>query len=56
MKKYLVWLWRNTTGIRMNMLVRIVAGFGRVAFGLTMVWLCKHFIDVTAKKMYDNDE
>ena len=29
------------------MLVRIVAGIGRVALGLTMVWLCKRFIDVT---------
>ena len=55
MKKYLVWLWRNTTGIRMNMLVRIVAGFGRVAFGLTMVWLCKHFIDVTIRKGTTDD-
>jgi ABC-type multidrug transport system fused ATPase/permease subunit len=47
MKKYLVWLWQNTWGIRLNMLVRIVAGIGRVAFGLLMVWLCKRFIDVT---------
>ena len=39
MKKYLVWLWRNTTGIRLNMLVRILAGFGRVAFGLTMIFI-----------------
>ncbi len=44
---YLSWIWRNTTGIRSNMLVRIVAGIGRVALGLTMVWLCKRFIDVT---------
>ena len=44
---YLSWIWRNTTGIRPNMLVRIVAGIGRVALGLTMVWLCKRFIDVT---------
>ncbi len=49
MRKYLVWLWRNTRGIRMNMLVRIVAGIGRVAFGLLMVWLCKRFIDVTIR-------
>lgn len=47
MKKYLVWIWRNTRGIRLSMLVRIVAGIGRVAFGLLMVWLCKQFIDVT---------
>ena len=44
---YFVWIWRNTTGIRLNMLIRIVAGFGRVALGLLMVWLCKRFIDVT---------
>ena len=49
MKKYLVWLWQNTRGIRLNMLVRIVAGIGRVAFGLLMVWLCKRFIDVTIR-------
>ena len=49
MTKYAVWLWRNTMGIRINMLVRIVAGIGRVAFGLGMVWLCKRFIDVTIR-------
>ena len=49
MTKYLVWLWQNTRGIRLNMLVRIVAGIGRVAFGLLMVWLCKRFIDVTIR-------
>ena len=49
MKKYLVWLWQNTRGIRLNMLVRIIAGIGRVAFGLLMVWLCKRFIDVTIR-------
>ena len=49
MNKYLVWLWQNTRGIRLNMLVRIVAGIGRVAFGLLMVWLCKRFIDVTIR-------
>lgn len=45
--KYLVWIWRNTAGIRLNMLIRIMAGIGRVVFGLIMVWLCKRFIDVT---------
>ena len=29
------------------MLFRILAGVGRVALGLLMVWLCKQFIDVT---------
>lgn len=47
MTKYLVWLWQNTRGIRLNMLVRSFAGIGRVAFGLLMVWLCKRFIDET---------
>ncbi|MBO6031258.1 MAG: ABC transporter ATP-binding protein [Prevotella sp.] len=45
--KYVIWLWENTKGIRQNMLVRIVAGIGRVSFGLLMIWLCKRFIDVT---------
>ena len=49
MKKYLAWLWQNTRGIRLNMLVRIVAGIGRVVFGLLMVYLCKRFIDVTIR-------
>ncbi len=34
-------------GIRSNTLLRILAGFGQVGLGLLMVWLCKHFIDVT---------
>jgi len=55
MKKYLVWLWQNTRGIRLNMLVRIVAGIGRVAFGLLMVWLCKRFIDVTIRTGTNDD-
>ncbi len=46
---YAVWLWQNTKGIRLNMLIRIVAGLGRVALGLLMVWLCKRFIDVTIR-------
>ena len=55
MKKYLVWLWQNTRGIRLNMLVRIVAGIGRVSFGLLMVWLCKRFIDVTIRTGTSDD-
>ena len=55
MKKYLVWLWQNTRGIRLNMLVRIVAGIGRVAFGLLMVWLCKRFIDITIRTGTSDD-
>ena len=55
MKKYLVWLWQNTRGIRLNMLVRIAAGIGRVTFGLLMVWLCKRFIDVTIRTGTNDD-
>lgn len=55
MKKYLLWLWCNTQGIRTSMLVRIGAGTVRVAFSLLMVWLCKRFIDVTIKEGSTND-
>jgi len=37
------------------MLVRIVAGIGRVSFGLLMIWLCKTFIDVTVHQGSTND-
>ena len=37
------------------MLVRIVAGFGRVSFGLLMIWLCKRFIDETVQKGSNSD-
>ena len=47
--KYLAWIWHNTSGIRTTMLIRIVAGIGRVSLGLLMVWLCKRFIDVTIR-------
>ena len=47
--KYVYWIWQNTRGIRLNMLVRTVAGIGRVSLGLLMVWLCKRFIDVTIR-------
>ena len=53
--KYVVWLWHNTVGIRWNMLIRIVAGIGRVLLGLLMVWLCKQFIDVTIRTGSDGD-
>lgn len=29
------------------MFARVIAGVGRIIFGLLLVWLCKHFIDVT---------
>ena len=47
--KYVYWIWQNTRGIRLNMMVRTVAGIGRVSLGLLMVWLCKRFIDVTIR-------
>lgn len=53
--KYVVWLWHNTLGIRLNMVIRIVAGIGRVSLGLLMVWLCKQFIDVTIRTGSDRD-
>ena len=48
--RYVIWLWQHTAGIRLNMAVRVVAGTGRVALGLLMVWLCKRFIDVTIRE------
>ena len=45
--RYLAWLWHYSRGIRANILVRIVAGTGRVGLSLLMVLLCKRFIDVT---------
>ena len=55
MKRYITWLWQNTSGIRLNMLIRIIAGLGRVGLGLLMVWLCKYFIDVTIHTGTTND-
>lgn len=37
------------------MLFRILAGVGRVALGLLMVWLCKRFIDVTIRTGTEKD-
>ena len=47
--KYIVWLWHNSRGIRLNSVVCIVAGIGQVTFGLLMVWLSRKFIDVTIR-------
>ena len=55
MREYVVWIWRNTKGIRLDMLIRIVAGIGRVSLGLMMVWLCKRFIDVTIRQGTSDD-
>lgn len=46
---YVLWLWRNARGIRWNTAVRVGVGLVQVALGLLMVWLCKHFIDVTIR-------
>ena len=46
---YVVWLWRNSVGIRWNTAVRIVTGVGQVALGLLMIWLSKRFIDETIR-------
>ncbi len=45
--RYLLWLWRNMYGVRLNTAVRIVVGAGQVGFALLMVWLCRQFIDST---------
>ena len=47
--KYVVWLWRNSVGIRRNSVARIVTGIGQVALGLSMVWLSRRFIDETIR-------
>ena len=47
--KYIVWLWHNSRGIRLNSVVCVVAGIGQVTFGLLMVWLSRKFIDVTIR-------
>ena len=45
----ILWVWRNTAGVRLNMAVRIVIGVSQVLLGLLMVWLSKRFIDVTIR-------
>jgi ABC-type multidrug transport system fused ATPase/permease subunit len=47
--KYILWLWRNSRGIRWNTAVRIVTGIGQVVLGLLMVWLSRRFIDETIR-------
>ena len=53
--KYVVWLWRNTKGIRWNPAVRIVVGIIQVVSSLLMVWLCRQFIDETILMGSDYD-
>ena len=52
---YVVWLWQETRGIRLNSLVRIIVGIGQVVLGLVMVWLSKRFIDETIRTGTDSD-
>ena len=47
--RYILWLWRNSRGIRWNSTVCIVTGIGQVVLGLLMVWLSKRFIDETIR-------
>ena len=53
--KYVAWLWRNMAGMRFNAVARVVFGVARVALGLLMVCLSKHFIDVTIKTGSNED-
>ena len=47
--KYALWLWQNSRGVRLRMLIRIVAGIAQVVLGLLMVWLSRQFIDETIR-------
>lgn len=53
--KYVAWLWRGTKGFRVNIVTRILAGIGRVACGLLMIWLSKRFIDETIRTGSQDD-
>lgn len=53
--RYLLWIWRNTVGIRLNSLVRILVGITQVMLGLLMIWLSKQFIDVTIRTGTSSD-
>ena len=52
---YIAWLWRETRGYRVNIVIRIVVGIGRVALGLSTVWLSKRFIDETIRTGSSDD-
>jgi ABC-type multidrug transport system fused ATPase/permease subunit len=55
MLKYIRWIWRNTTGIRLNIAAQILLGLLNVASALAMVWLSKMFIDETIRTGTDSD-
>ena len=45
MRKYALWFLRQMKVIKLQVLVRIIAGLTQVGFGLLLVWLCRRFID-----------
>lgn len=53
--RYVVWLWRNSRGIRLSISMRVVAGVVQVWLGLMMVWLSRHFIDETIRNGTTDD-
>ena len=53
--KYVGWLWRNTSGARINVALRILLGCAQVALSLLMVCLSKRFIDVTIREGSEQD-
>lgn len=52
---YVIWIWNNSSNIRLSTIVRILVGTVRIAFALSMIWLCKRFIDVTVHTGTRND-
>ena len=53
--KYIAWLWRGTEGVRVNIVIRILAGTARVVCGFLMIWLSKRFIDETIRTGTQDD-
>ena len=53
--KYFSWLWKNTGGFRLNIVLRIIFGVGRISLGLLTVWLSKRFIDETIRTGSQDD-
>ena len=47
MISYAKWYWRQTAGVRVQILLRILAGLVQVGLGLLLVWLSRRFIDVS---------
>ncbi len=50
MIRYAQWYWRQTAGIRGQLLMRILMGLVQVGLGLLLVWLSRRFIDVSIWK------